>query len=131
MDDRAVGYDRLVSLHVLGGVCQAVDGAALRAGADGHAGDGLVAAHAIHCARPPGAVLRLLARGHTRQSETLVSQVRWLVSDCRECSSKCQNVVVDRKVTRQRCSKIGLGLVEKLEQCFLVRFLSYVHLILR
>jgi hypothetical protein len=71
VDDGAVGYDGLVSLHVLGSVCQAVDGAALRAGADGHAGDGLVAAHAVHSARPPGTVLRLLStRTHPAVRDT-------------------------------------------------------------
>lgn len=64
--DRAVGHHSVVSLHhvqlalVVRGVGQAVDAAALAAGTDGHAGDGLVAAHAVHCARPPHTVLRLL-----------------------------------------------------------------------
>lgn len=70
VDHRAVGYDGLVFLHqiyfalvVVGGICgvgQAVNGTALRAGADGHTGDGLVTAHTVHRASAANAVLHLL-----------------------------------------------------------------------
>lgn len=65
MNDGAVGHDCVVSLHhvqfalVISGVGQAVDRAALGAGADRHTGDRLVTANAAHCACP-ATVLRFL-----------------------------------------------------------------------
>lgn len=65
--DGAVGHDCVVSLHqvqlaaaVLGRLVQAVDRAALGAGADGHAGDGLIAADTVHRSCPTSARLQLL-----------------------------------------------------------------------
>lgn len=67
MYDGAVGHDRVVSFHqvelaaaVLGCFIQTVDRAALGAGADGHAGDGLITADAVHCSCPTSAGLQLL-----------------------------------------------------------------------
>lgn len=56
MDDGAVGGDGVLALlhdgqlaaAVVGTVRQAVDGAALGAGRDGHTGNGLGALHAVH-----------------------------------------------------------------------------------
>lgn len=67
MYDRVVGHDCVVSLHqvqlaaaVLSRFVKTVDRAALRAGADGHAGDGLITADTINCSRPTSAWLQLL-----------------------------------------------------------------------
>lgn len=70
MDDGAVGHDSVVSLHqvqltaaVLSRLVQAVDRAALGAGADRHAGDGLITADAVYCSSSTCAGLQLLERG--------------------------------------------------------------------
>lgn len=67
MYDRVVGHDSLVSLHkvhltatILSCFIQTVDRAALRAGTNGHAGDGLVTANAVHCSCSTSAWLQLL-----------------------------------------------------------------------
>lgn len=67
MYHRAVGHDRVVSVHqvqltaaVLRCFVQAVDRAALRAGADGHAGDGLIAADTVHRSCATSAELQVL-----------------------------------------------------------------------
>lgn len=72
--DRTVGHDRVVSLHevqlaatVLGCFIEAVDGAALGAGADGHARDGLIAADAVHRPCPTTTRLQLLQTPKTRE----------------------------------------------------------------
>ena len=85
MNDRAVGHDCVVSLHqvqftlvVLSGIRQAVDRAALRAGADGHTGDGLTAAHAVHCASPPNVVFWLLQK-HTSTFTENTWGVGWII----------------------------------------------------
>lgn len=76
MDDGAVGHDGMVSLHqvqltaaVLSRLVQAVDRAALGAGADGHAGDGLITADAVYCSRSTCARLQLLERGREREKK--------------------------------------------------------------
>lgn len=74
--DGAVGHDRVVSLHqvqlaaaVLGRFVQTVDRAALGAGADGHAGDGLITADTIHGSRSASARLQLLETEWKEQRE--------------------------------------------------------------
>lgn len=74
MYDGAVGHDGVVFLQlevalvVISGVWKAVDRAALRTGADRHAGNGLVAAHAAHCTCATRTVLRFLNVYTTAQS---------------------------------------------------------------
>lgn len=72
--DRVVGHDCVVSFHqiqfaaaVWGRFVQTVDGAALGAGADGHAWDGLVAANAVHRSCPSSARVKLLEKETTGQ----------------------------------------------------------------
>lgn len=67
MYDGVVGHDCMVPLHqvqlaaaVLSRFVKTVDWAALRAGADGHAGDGLITADTINCSRPTSAWLQFL-----------------------------------------------------------------------
>lgn len=67
MYDGAVGHDRVVSFHqvelaaaVLGRFVQAVDRTALGAGANRHAGDGLITADAVHRSCATSAGLQLL-----------------------------------------------------------------------
>lgn len=72
VDDGAVGGDGVFPLlhhghlaaTVIRGVGQTVDGAALRTGRDGHAGNGLGALHAVDCARPQQILLHLLEQTH-------------------------------------------------------------------
>lgn len=77
MDDGAVGHDSVVSLHqvqltaaVLRRLVQAVDRAALGAGADGHAGDGLITADAVYCSGSTCAGLQLLERGRGKEAQS-------------------------------------------------------------
>lgn len=72
--DRVVGHDCVVSFHqvqlaaaVWGRFVQTVDGAALGAGADGHARDGLIAADAVHRSCPSSPRLELLENNYTGQ----------------------------------------------------------------
>lgn len=69
MYDGAVGHDCVVPLQqvqltlvVLSSIRQAIDRAALRAGADGHARYGLAATHTVHCACMTCNLLRLLQK---------------------------------------------------------------------
>lgn len=73
MDDGAVGHDGVVSLHqvqlaaaVLSRLVQAVDRAALGAGTDGHAGDGLITADTVDCSGSTCAGFQLLKKGRER-----------------------------------------------------------------
>lgn len=77
MNDGAVGHDSVVSLHqvqlaaaVLSRLIQAVDRAALGAGADGHAGDGLITADAVYCSGSTCAGLQLLERGRGKKAQS-------------------------------------------------------------
>lgn len=81
--DGAVGHDRVVSLHqvqlaaaVLGRFVQTVDRAALGAGADGHAGDGLITADTIHGSRSASARLQLLETEWKEQREVETERER-------------------------------------------------------
>lgn len=83
MYDGAVGHDRVVSLHqvqlaaaVLGRFVQTVDRAALGAGADGHAGDGLITADTIHGSRSASARLQLLETEWKEQREVETERER-------------------------------------------------------
>lgn len=74
--DGAVGHDCVVSLHqvqlaaaVLSRLVQTVHRAALGAGADGHAGDGLITAHTVHRSCPTSAWLQLLETERKEQRE--------------------------------------------------------------
>ncbi len=74
--DGAVGHDCVVSLHqvqlaaaVLSRFVQTVDGAALGAGADGHAWDGLITAHTVHRSCPAPTWLQLLETEQKEQRE--------------------------------------------------------------
>lgn len=74
MDDGAVGHDSMISLHqvqltaaVLSCFVQTVDRAALGAGADGHAGDGLITANAVYCSGSTSARLQLLEKWRKEQ----------------------------------------------------------------
>lgn len=76
MDDGAVGHDSMVSLHqvqltaaVLSCFIQTVDRAALGAGADGHAGDGLITANTVYCSGSTSARLQLLEKWRKEQRE--------------------------------------------------------------
>lgn len=76
MYDGAVGHDCVVSFHqvqlaaaVLRCFVQTVDRAALGAGADGHAGDGLITADTIHRSSPPSTRLQLLETEQKEQKE--------------------------------------------------------------
>lgn len=76
MYDGAVGHDCVVSFHqvqlaavVLGCFVQTVDRAALGAGADGHAGDGLITADTIHRSCPTSARLHFLETGRKEQKQ--------------------------------------------------------------
>lgn len=82
MDDGAVGHDSVVSLHqvqltaaVLSRLVQAVDRAALGAGADRHAGDGLITADAVYCSGSTCAGLQLLERGIEGEKEKAQSEI--------------------------------------------------------
>lgn len=76
MDDGAVGHDSMVSLHqvqlaaaVLSCFVQTVDRAALGAGTDGHAGDGLITANTVYCSGSTSARLQLLEKWRKEQRE--------------------------------------------------------------
>lgn len=88
--DRVVGHDRVVSFHQIqlaaavgGRFVQTVDGAALGAGADGHAGDGLIAANTVHRPCPTSTRFELLDSETTGRETRTDKRASYFSAHCR------------------------------------------------